>query len=171
MERRGLSLARIASLISSRISLFCICPPWARAAHRRWLKTKGYLPRIRQQDGRLGVVDAKCGCFYDTGSPEQRYGMLCLVRASPSGKAPASQAGIRGFESRCPLHRTSNGRHPQGCRPFFCTPWYTLCCTLARKRKQARRFTPSDLHFCNGGPCGGRTHDLGIKSPLLCQLS
>ena len=27
------------------------------------------------------------------------------MRASPSGKAPASQAGIRGFESRCPLQK------------------------------------------------------------------
>ena len=63
-------------------------------------------------------MDAKCGCFYDTGSPEQRYGMLCLVRASPSGKAPASQAGIRGFESRCPLHRTSRGPAPQGVGPL-----------------------------------------------------
>jgi len=23
----------------------------------------------------------------------------------------------------------------------------------------------------DGGPCRGRTYDLGIKSPLLCQLS
>ena len=31
------------------------------------------------------------------------------MRASPSGKASASQADTRGFESRCPLH--SNFRH------------------------------------------------------------
>ena len=32
------------------------------------------------------------------------------TRVSPSGKAPASQAGIRGFESRHPLHRDHRGR-------------------------------------------------------------
>ena len=32
------------------------------------------------------------------------------MRASPSGKASASQADIRGFESRCPLHRSSGPR-------------------------------------------------------------
>ena len=36
------------------------------------------------------------------------------TRASPSGKAPASQAGIRGFESRHPLQKLPG---PEG--PFF----------------------------------------------------
>ena len=31
--------------------------------------------------------------------------LLFIVRASPSGKAPASQAGMRGFESRRPLQK------------------------------------------------------------------
>ena len=32
------------------------------------------------------------------------------MRASPSGKASASQADIRGFESRCPLHAIQKSR-------------------------------------------------------------
>ena len=68
------------------------------------------------------------------------------MRASPSGKASASQADTRGFESRCPLH--SNLRHgnvslpclfsikcrdsnPTGCERLQ----WLFCCTLV---KQAR---------------------------------
>ena len=34
-----------------------------------------------------------------------------------------------------------------------------------------RAEVPSGLRFLSGAPCGPRTHDLGIKSPLLYQLS
>jgi hypothetical protein len=37
--------------------------------------------------------------------------------------------------------------------------------------KQAGRIQASDLQLSSGGPSGVRTLDLGIKSPLLCQLS
>lgn len=39
------------------------------------------------------------------------------MRASPSGKATASQAVIRGFESRCPLHERQGPAHAR--RAFF----------------------------------------------------
>ena len=39
------------------------------------------------------------------------------MRASPSGKATASQAAIRGFESRCPLHERQGPAHAR--RAFF----------------------------------------------------
>ena len=38
----------------------------------------------------------------------KRPEMAFILRASPSGKASASQADTRGFESRCPLHRLFN---------------------------------------------------------------
>lgn len=41
------------------------------------------------------------------------------ARASPSGKAPASHAGIRGFESRRPLQRLGRRSSREG-RRFFC---------------------------------------------------
>ena len=40
------------------------------------------------------------------------------MRASPSGKASASQADTRGFESRCPLQK-SKSTTPFRCRAFF----------------------------------------------------
>ena len=36
------------------------------------------------------------------------------MRASPSGKASASQADTRGFESRCPLQPEAQARHHYG---------------------------------------------------------
>ena len=36
------------------------------------------------------------------------------MRASPSGKASASQADTRGFESRCPLQLEAQARHHYG---------------------------------------------------------
>lgn len=62
-------------------------PAWAKAG--KWISRAG-APRPRR---------APC--------PPRAPGVYCFphMRASPSGKASASQADIRGFESRCPLHR------------------------------------------------------------------
>ena len=57
-----------------------------------------------RQDG-----ERSCYCFH----AEHAVIESPHMRVSPSGKAPASQAGIRGFESRHPLQKRSG---PSGAR-------------------------------------------------------
>lgn len=53
-----------------------------------------------------------------------------------------------------------------GMLSFFC---HGVAKTPKNKKGQERQ--APDLRFLSGGPCGTRTHDLRIKSPLLYQLS
>ena len=79
----------------------------------------------------------------------------------PSGGQPALQAAATAL---CALRATLVNAYafPQLRAPTGSTP-----CEVNKKSDQPK---PVAL-TCFGGPSGGRTLDLGIKSPLLYQLS
>ena len=72
---------------------------------------------------------------------------MCGVhtRASPSGKASASQADTRGFESRCPLQEfegTSNGAF------CMCGPRARTRTRWGREAEQTRERLPASVRGC-----------------------
>ena len=84
-----------------------------------------------------------------------------LFYGGPSGVQPASQAAAAALsrlarcDGKCP--RVCSAPRPDG---------FEL---VARPQKSGRHPPVAFLFY--GGPSGVRTLDLGIKSPLLCQLS
>ena len=85
------------------------------------------------------------------------------VAFSHSGGPCGSRRVACGNARRLRALRRSARHVPEGtCRPLgFETP----------RRGRTRKATVAVAFSHSGGPCGSRTHDLGIKSPLLCQLS
>ena len=75
------------------------------------------------------------------------------MRASPSGKAPASQAGIRGFESRCPLHCNDGRQLLKSCRLLFCVPSQSVAFHLGAALLNAVLLND----------CFGRTRKMGSR--------
>ena len=85
--------------------------------------------------------------------------LICF--GGPSGGQPALQAAAAAL---CALRATLVNAYafPQLRAPTGSTP-----CKVNKKDGQPRL----TVLTCFGGPSGGRTLDLGIKSPLLYQLS
>ena len=90
--------------------------------------------------------------------------------AGRSGPAHAIEDGGPSGSRRARVRsRSFPSRYALGPRPSSGRPRPCGFETMLRKRKsQAVR---AWLVITNGGPSGSRTLDLGIKSPLLCQLS
>ena len=115
---------------------------------------------ITVQISQLRALSGSTPCKVNKKDGQPKLTVLTCF-GGPSGGQPALQAAATAL---CALRATLVNAYafPQLRAPTGSTP-----CEVNKKSDQPK---PVAL-TCFGGPSGGRTLDLGIKSPLLYQLS
>lgn len=162
----------LGSLLQGGVA--CQARLWARAQRRRWCG----LSSLRDADGaasqgdlvRVGVEHVREHTLHGVASSKASGVCSCTrlqLARLPSGSVP--------FRA---LHHRPNRHHATGNPSIRRQPKHAGYIRARRTRGPLgaqgagqRAEVPSGLRFLSGAPCGPRTHDLGIKSPLLYQLS
>ena len=115
---------------------------------------------ITVQISQLRALSGSTPCKVNKKDGQPKLTVLTCF-GGPSGGQPALQAAATAL---CALRATLVNAYafPQLRAPTGSTP-----CEVNKKATSLSQ----SLYQALGGPSGGRTLDLGIKSPLLCQLS